>query len=473
MTSQYPTTSIIIVNYNGREVLTECLDSLAVLDYPQNKLEILVIDNGSTDDSVQVVKQKYQGVRVIELTENLGFTGANNIGIKQATGEYIVLLNNDTQVEPGWLQELVRSARPKQVGIVTSKLLLSVPYLEVKILSSTVQQSELDGSINFIPKGVLIENIYPEHAIADSEIWYESGFEEKKVVNTVTMRWCSAENTLYLPVRAAEQTFTFTFHGYPTKNAEPVTVSVVIAGKVVLKSQVAATEVKQKKIKILKDAVKDSLFWVVQNAGTEVLKSGHGKDRGSMLRLIEMNPQEFYEPDSAFFNKECQLVAGCGAAMLIKRKVIEQVGELDRNYFMYYEDVEFSLRAWKMGWHVVYSPGARVYHKHRTTTGKTESLFLTHMTERNHLFLVTQHFPVRTVVFEYCYFVRHLLISILKATIYRFTRWEVYAHWRMLSTGRLDACLDYHRVLPRLLYNRWWRRQRYLRTNTTLMKHLY
>ena len=47
MTSQYPTTSIIIVNYNGREVLTECLDSLAVLDYPQNKLEILVIDNGS------------------------------------------------------------------------------------------------------------------------------------------------------------------------------------------------------------------------------------------------------------------------------------------------------------------------------------------------------------------------------------------------------------------------------------------
>src|SRR5437763_10134894 len=102
-----PKVAIILINWNGKQDTLECLDSLSRDIYP-NK-EIIVVDNGSTDDSVEVIRVLFPEVTLLEMESNLGFTGGNNVGIRyaldyldQETG-YIFLLNNDTTVEPNAL----------------------------------------------------------------------------------------------------------------------------------------------------------------------------------------------------------------------------------------------------------------------------------------------------------------------------------------------------------------------------------
>jgi GT2 family glycosyltransferase/glycosyltransferase involved in cell wall biosynthesis len=99
-------TSIVIVNLNGRALLADCLDALVAQDYPQDRVEIILVDNGSTDGSVPFVREAYPCVRVIEAGRNLGFAGGNNLGARVATGDYLALINNDAQADPHWLQAL-------------------------------------------------------------------------------------------------------------------------------------------------------------------------------------------------------------------------------------------------------------------------------------------------------------------------------------------------------------------------------
>lgn len=103
--------SVIIPNYNGMQYVKRCLDSLMVQTLKD--WEILFIDNGSADGSRELVEKEYPLVRVIPLPENLGFCGAVNIGIHAATAPYVVLLNNDTEAEPEFLQELYDGIRRK------------------------------------------------------------------------------------------------------------------------------------------------------------------------------------------------------------------------------------------------------------------------------------------------------------------------------------------------------------------------
>jgi len=119
-----PAVSIIIVNWNGKSYLPACLGSLAALDYPQDKLEVIVVDNASTDGSQEYIKDACPEVRIIQLDKNHGFCRPNNVGAKAAAGEYLVFLNNDTEVTPGWLRALVKPAlEDAEVVSVASRML--------------------------------------------------------------------------------------------------------------------------------------------------------------------------------------------------------------------------------------------------------------------------------------------------------------------------------------------------------------
>lgn len=96
--------SIIIVNWNGKKWINKCINSLQKQSY--NNLEILIVDNGSTDGSVKHIKDNYKNVHVIESKINLGFAGGNNIGINAAKGKYILLLNNDAWIDPDFISKL-------------------------------------------------------------------------------------------------------------------------------------------------------------------------------------------------------------------------------------------------------------------------------------------------------------------------------------------------------------------------------
>ena len=100
--------SIIIVNWNGLDLLPTCLDSLLAQTFKE--FEIVIVDNGSTDGSAELIRDRYPSVKLIRLSKNMGFAAGNNIGYENSAGEYIVTLNNDTRADPKWLEELVAVA---------------------------------------------------------------------------------------------------------------------------------------------------------------------------------------------------------------------------------------------------------------------------------------------------------------------------------------------------------------------------
>ena len=120
---KYPFCSILVLNYNGRRFLDNCFKSLRKINYPKNRYEVIMIDNASTDDSVKYTKKKYSWVKIVETGGNYGFGGGYNKGIPKAKGKYMIILNNDTDVEKDWLIELVKVANTSdKIGICGSKI---------------------------------------------------------------------------------------------------------------------------------------------------------------------------------------------------------------------------------------------------------------------------------------------------------------------------------------------------------------
>ncbi|MBN1483665.1 MAG: glycosyltransferase family 2 protein [Chloroflexia bacterium] len=119
-----PTCSVIIVNWNGRHLLGPCLQSLQQQTFAD--FEIILVDNASSDGSPEWVAQHYPGVRLRVNERNLGFAEGNNVGLAAARGEFAVLLNNDTEAEPGFLAGLLEAARAdERIGMVAGVLVFA------------------------------------------------------------------------------------------------------------------------------------------------------------------------------------------------------------------------------------------------------------------------------------------------------------------------------------------------------------
>jgi hypothetical protein len=117
----YPLVSIVSVNYNGSEDTCEFIESLTKITYPN--IEIIIIDNASPSDNPKIIKQRFPSIILYESIINYGFAGGNNQGIMRARGEYVLLLNNDTIVDKGFLEPLVEKLESdKTIGAVSSKL---------------------------------------------------------------------------------------------------------------------------------------------------------------------------------------------------------------------------------------------------------------------------------------------------------------------------------------------------------------
>lgn len=118
-----PLISVIIVNFNGERYIGDCLASLDVQIF--RDFEVIAVDNGSTDNSLDLMRKDFPGVKVIPLSENTGFAAGNNVGIAASSCPFIATLNNDTIVDRGWLQALYEAAETdRTIGMVASKILL-------------------------------------------------------------------------------------------------------------------------------------------------------------------------------------------------------------------------------------------------------------------------------------------------------------------------------------------------------------
>jgi GT2 family glycosyltransferase len=118
-----PLISVVVLNWNGDHIVEECLMSLRTQSY--HPVEIIVVDNASTDKSADLIKRGFPEVKLIVNDRNLGFGSGNNVGIQASHGKYIMILNNDARIDPGCIKELKRSIeKDKRYGACASKILL-------------------------------------------------------------------------------------------------------------------------------------------------------------------------------------------------------------------------------------------------------------------------------------------------------------------------------------------------------------
>jgi GT2 family glycosyltransferase len=154
-----PNVSIVILTALGATHLHECLASLRAQTYPHKRREVIVVDNGSASDPTADVEREYPGARVIRSSTNIGFAAGNNLGAASATGDFLVFLNDDTRADPGWLRQLVDTARRRRSAAVASRIL-------------DWSGSRIDfvkGAVNFQGKGFQLHYDAPAEALALDE----------------------------------------------------------------------------------------------------------------------------------------------------------------------------------------------------------------------------------------------------------------------------------------------------------------
>ena len=117
--SENPLVSVIVLNYNAGELLLNCIESIKKSAY--KNLEIIVVDNISTDKSQKICNEKYPDIKLIQNDENFGYCEGNNIGIREAKGDYIIILNPDTIVESNWIEELISAYNKFGEGLYQPK----------------------------------------------------------------------------------------------------------------------------------------------------------------------------------------------------------------------------------------------------------------------------------------------------------------------------------------------------------------
>jgi hypothetical protein len=146
-----PLVSVIVLNWNGREDTLECLESVLNIDY--SAFEIIVVDNGSKDGSVDAIRRRYPEIDVIETGKNLGYAEGNNVGIREAlnrSASFVFLLNNDTIVDSQILRKFVNVARDNpDAGVLAARIYYKAEPQRIQYAGA----EWIEGESNFIHIG--------------------------------------------------------------------------------------------------------------------------------------------------------------------------------------------------------------------------------------------------------------------------------------------------------------------------------
>jgi len=174
-----PLVSIIILNYNAGNLLIDCVESILRTKY--DNIEIIVVDNDSEDNSHLECKKKFDKILLIQNTENLGFCEGNNVGIRSAKGDFVIIINPDTVVTDLWINEFLKAYREKGDGIYQPRI---ISLEDKKTILSTGNEIQLFGFGYAKNKGNKIE----EASKNIEKVTYASGtciFTKKKILEKI------------------------------------------------------------------------------------------------------------------------------------------------------------------------------------------------------------------------------------------------------------------------------------------------
>jgi GT2 family glycosyltransferase len=369
-----PTVRVLIVNFDGGDMTLRCLEAVRRLDWPQDALEVVVVDNASIDGIAPQIRKEMPWVHLIENTHNAGFAGGCNLGLADLEGvDYVALLNNDAIPERQWLRELVDvMEQAPDVGAANSKIVFAPSFVSVALESPTFLPPHDGRALGIRVTGLEVEGVDAlEHA------QFAAGFYSSESRGTSNGGcWSGATGELRVPVDP----------GRRPPDRVRIELSAEADKNVVLRSgdaeqTVAVTGMPQ----WFEVPLAGEPYDVINNVGSRLVDGGYGGDRG------------FLEADVGQYEHREEVFAWCGAATLLSRRYLEDVGIFDGRYFVYYEDTDLSWRGRLAGWRYLYVPESVVRHVHAATSSEGSKLFA-HFVERNRLLTLARNAPVSLVV---------------------------------------------------------------------------
>ena len=344
----------VVVNYNGGQEVLGALRALLASELSGGSLEVVLVDNGSVDGSVEQVRAELPQVRVHRSPGNLGYPAINQV-VGDLTGvDAVFVVNPDAVVAPDCLARLAAALEADPgLGAACPLILLDGAYREVVV--------GLDG-----PPRACLDLL----AVEGAGRWHLTGPRVRRrwrggiawSVGDGSVLRTTAEGPVALRVRAHRP------------------------GRLVLTSGGARTEVAVgRQARLVEVVARGPAVEVVQNAGSVIGPHGLGVNRG------------YHRPDGPVFAEPVDVPAWCGAAVLLRAGYLAEVGLLDPRWFLYYEDTDLAWRGLLRGWRYRYVPQARVRHAHSTTIGHGSARYDLQHT-RNRVLTVSKCAPVAEVV---------------------------------------------------------------------------
>ena len=450
MVPDAPLVRLVVLNYNGGELVVQCLEALGKLDWPAARLEVVVVDNASTDGSDAVIAERFPSVRLIRSPRNTGFP-ANNLALTHLDGvDYAGLVNPDSCVEPGWLRALVGALEADEaLGAVSPRMLFADRFVDVGISSPTFVPGTADRrTLGVQVSGARVEGI---------DRWRDAQFAEGTwgIEHDPTgsrFQWTSGTAVVRLPVGLAR----------PEPSQPPADGQGQDGDVRTPRAELRLAAEGPKRITVRCGTVERHVdvsaapAWVeiplsgtprdiVNNVGSIVFEDGYGADRG------------FLEPDEGQYQEPAEVFAWCGGSVLLRPRYLADVGLFDERFFLYYEDTDLSWRGRARGWRYRYVPDAVVRHVHAASTGEGSPIFQ-HYVERNRLLMLAKNAP-RDLAWGAVW--RYLLVTLsygrrdVVGPVLRLHRPSVEQVRR-----RLASFAGFARLAPAMLRDRWRIRRR-------------
>lgn len=385
-------TAVILgfVKKANEPLLIDCIAALKQQTY--KNFEIHIYDNSCIEDSLSEVRTKYPEVNIQKNDKNLGFAGGNNSVLRKLLKDedfkYLVLLNDDTQVSPEWLFNLIETAKKEDdIGAVTSKLIFYEPYVRLSGKTATFNPRNLklgedtrDLGIKFYLGECRFENTHYSkkflrngfYGMEGEYSWSDSEFQVDLPVGTMPLE---SDYELNLVIEASE-------------HLQNQILEIKIAD---FTHEIKLDNRKQNyKLTIPRNIILNNKFDLIQNASSGISAQFNGYDIGSLNGNAEIDEGQYEE------EKEAEMI--CGGAVLFKAEILRKVGIFDEYFFVYYEDSDLSLRIRHAGYKLIYQPKAVVRHIHAGSSTEYSPLFTYHVWKNKPAFVI-KNFSIRPSIF--------------------------------------------------------------------------
>jgi GT2 family glycosyltransferase len=361
--SPTPRVRLVILNWNDAPNTARAVAHIEALDWPRDRLDVVVVDNASSDNSVADLRARFPQLDLRVRAENEGFA-ANNCAMDDLDGiDYVGLVNNDAFCDPGYLKPLVATLENNPtLGAACPKILLAKRFHGIDLRAGGAVSDSQPASVTAVLRDG--ENIAAQCHLAAAR-------ETRTTAPDGTVRFGLAGlSKLWIPERDSNAPLDVEMHldvpegGHVLVDlgdgTEP---GVHHGGPLRVQSTAAAVD-------------------VVQNIGTELALRGFGRDRGYLLA------------DEGQFDEPTQVFGWCGAGVLLRPEYLREVGLFDPAFFLYYEDLDLSWRGRALGWGYETAPTAVLRHAHATSTVQGSADFNRYQI-RNRLVAVTKNASTR------------------------------------------------------------------------------